>query len=499
MVGIYARVSTEEQARSGFSLNDQIRECRRRAGTDQVIEYIDEGVSGEVLDRPALAKLRKDAKDGVIRKIVCLDPDRLSRKLMHQLLITDEFDRWGIQLVFVNGEYGKTPEGVLFYSMRGAIAEFEKAKINEQMSRGRREKARQGKVLRDFRIYGYNYDRTTQQLVVNEAEAEVVRLVFALFTKPNDKVQGINGIAKYLTERGVPTKRGADVWHRQVVRQMLSNRAYIGEFYQNRWDTEGMLGNKHKPPKERRTMRIRPQTEWIRLPCPAIVEPEVFEQAQQLLMESRRRWAGKSSHSYLLSGLVRCGDCGNTMTGRLAKRWKTAIYRYSDRKSTMGAKKPGCGRSISADELERQVWDAVLAWLRQPESIAETIGLQLDKDLSAEQREIARLEKELEKTKAGRKRLLNLLIENDLQQDLQAAIRELKQREKQLGSQLAELRKQADQAPQPQDLHRFWREAVCYYLQTAPDELNFADKRELLRRVIREIRVYSDKMELHLF
>jgi site-specific DNA recombinase len=62
MIAIYARVSTEEQAKHGYSLQEQIRLCRQKAGTDHVIEYIDEGVSGEFLDRPALTKLRADVK-----------------------------------------------------------------------------------------------------------------------------------------------------------------------------------------------------------------------------------------------------------------------------------------------------------------------------------------------------------------------------------------------------------------------------------------------------
>nr|WP_253901980.1 recombinase family protein [Brevibacillus sp. HB1.3] len=64
-----------------------------------------------------------------------------------------------------------------------------------------------------------------------------------MFTQPNELVQGSNGIA---TNKGVPTKRGASVWHRQVVRQMLMNEAYVGRFYQNKWNTEGMLGNQFR-------------------------------------------------------------------------------------------------------------------------------------------------------------------------------------------------------------------------------------------------------------
>lgn len=297
MIGIYARVSTEEQARSGYSLKEQLRACREKAPTSEIIEYVDEGMSGEFLDRPALIRLRKDIREGIIKVVVCLDPDRLSRKLMNQLILSEEIEKKA-QLIFVNGEYQRTPEGMLFYQMRGAIAEFDKAKITERMSRGRREKARQGKVLRDFQIYGYCYDQENEQFVIDEYEAKVVRLIFELFTNPHQLAQGINGIAKYLTKEKIPTKRRAKQWHRQVVRQILMNRAYIGEFYQNRWNTEGMLGNKYKNSDERVKMTPRPENEWIKVPCPMIVDVELFEHAQVLLKQSRRRWSGIQKNDY---------------------------------------------------------------------------------------------------------------------------------------------------------------------------------------------------------
>lgn len=114
---------------------------------------------------------------------------------MNQLIVSEEIER-NAELVFVNGDYQKTPEGMLFYQMRGAIAEFEKAKINERMSRGRREKARQGKVVKDYLVYRYDYDQESNQLIVNEQEAPIVQLIFELFTTPNNGiVKGINGIA----------------------------------------------------------------------------------------------------------------------------------------------------------------------------------------------------------------------------------------------------------------------------------------------------------------
>ncbi|MDC0765315.1 recombinase family protein [Brevibacillus sp. AG] len=499
MIGIYARVSTEEQAKSGFSLDDQVRECRKKAATSESAEYIDD-VSGEFLDRPALSRLRQDVKDGVITKIVCLDPDRLSRKLMNQLLITDEFDKRGIELVFVNGEYAKTPEGQLFYSMRGAIAEFEKAKINERMSRGRREKARQGRVLRDFQIYGYSYDSEKEQIVINEVEAAVVRLVFDLFTQPNELVQGINGIAVYLTNKGVPTKRGASVWHRQVVRQMLMNEAYVGRFYQNKWNTEGMLGNQFRQPDEKVRMKMRPKEEWISLPCPFIIDEVKFEHAQRLLKESRRRWAGRSFNEYLLSGLVRCGSCGNTMSGRKAKNWSQHVFEYTDVKNTAGAKTKGCGRRVRCEQLDNQVWEAVASWLNNPDEIAAVVEDKVETPF--EQVELERLQKELEKTKTGRKRLLKLFAsgEGDIdEEDIRQELKELKEKEDKLNQRLNELLDQTKQQVDYEYSRNLIQEAAEFYLLKAQDELTFEDKKELIRHVVREVRVFEESVEIFTF
>lgn len=504
MIGIYARVSTEEQARSGYSLQDQLRECRKKAGTSEVIEYVDEGVSGEFLDRPALTKLRQDVREGLITRLICLDPDRLSRRLMNQLLISDEIERHAL-LEFVNGEYLQNPEGRLFYQMRGAISEFEKAKITERFSRGRREKARQGRIVRDYKVYGYSYDNEKSRLVINGYEANIVKLIFDLFTgKSSIKTAGINGIALYLTEMKIPTKRGAKIWHRQVVRQILMNRAYIGEFYQNRWNTEGMLGNKFKDRKERIPMRIRPQQEWILVPCPKIIDSEQFEYARELLNVSRQRWAGSRKHRYLLSGLVRCGICGNTMTGRKIKNWGKYVYQYTDVKNTAGAKSKGCGNKMTAGQLETMVWEEVLGWLNQPDKLA----LCLEQDeckltVSFEEAEIERLEQELENRAKGLKQFLMLIAGGKVtgmsQDEIDAALLEAGQEVKEIKKNLNMFKNLVHNSIQYQLSGDLLKEAAEYYLFKAPAEMRFADKQELIRSVVKEIWVYDDEIRLLAF
>jgi site-specific DNA recombinase len=502
MIALYARVSTEEQAKSGYSLKDQIRQCKQKAGKDsETIEYIDDGYSGEFLERPALSKLRNDIREGLIEKVICYDPDRLSRKLMNQLIVSEEIEKRA-ELIFVNGDYTKTPEGMLFYQMRGAVAEFEKAKINERMSRGRREKARQGKVVKDVKVYGYQYNKEENRIEIHEPEAKIVRLIFELFTDPRGRVKGINGIAHYLMDKCVPTKKGKGVWHRQVVRQILMNETYTGVFYHNKWNTEGMLANKYRDNDEKISMTHRPREDWIAVECPAIIDKETFVFAQKLLKESRRRWAGTSKNQYLLSGLVRCGDCHNTMTGRRSKNWGTYIFEYSDQKNTAGAKNRGCGNKIKCEDLDAFVWEMFVNLMTtKGQSLSEVAATyEAEETVSFEESELERIENELDRIKSGRKRLLNFLTLNaDVvdEDDIRNQLKELKEKEEQLLKIKEEIAALLDSMQNEEFNEEILNETVEQFLQEDnPELLPLEIKQEYLRKIFREIRVHaSGKVE----
>jgi len=519
-IGIYARVSTEEQARSGFSLDSQVREGKKKAGTDNVKLYIDDGYSGEFLERPALTQLRRDVREGLIKKIICYDPDRLARKLMLQLIITEEFDKRGAELIFVNGEYAKTPEGTLFYSMRGAVAEFEKAKINQRMSNGRREKAHKGKVVKNDHTYGYKYNKESGSLEIIEEEAAVVRMIFDFVTKPSfdenfvdgehvsdddirEEIRGFNGIASYLNRNNIPTKRRKGIWHRQTVRQIVMNRTYIGEKVQNKWNTEGMLGNEHRPEEEKVRMKLRDPEEWIIAQCPVIIEREQFEYAQKIITESKRRWAKRGLRNYLLSSILRCGICGNTMCGTRSTNWGKEVFVYTCSKNTVGAKNKGCGRRINISNLDDNVWNTVHHWLNQPDEIASSLS-EIQTSNKKEENEIIVLEKEVEKARSARKRLLKLFAivdeDNDLgEEEIRQELRDWKEKEDKITEQILFLKKQIEFSKEQSYNENILREAVDYYLSKNPDELTLDDKQHLVRMVVREIVVYENSIDILTF
>jgi site-specific DNA recombinase len=456
---------------------------------------MDEGISGEVLDRPGLTKMRESVDAGIITVIVCYDPDRLSRKLMHQLMLDEEFRKKGVELIFVNGEYANTAEGQLFKNMRGAIAEFEKEKIKQRTKGGKLRKAREGKVLGNYGLYGYDFDHEKKTYIINEEQAEIVRSIFNYFTEQRP-FKGINGIANYLTSIGIPTAKGNKVWHRQVVRQILLNISYTGKHPHNKYDAEGDYVRKQSGQKSQQS--IRPEEEWIYVDIPALITKEQFNLAQELLSQSRRRFAKESLNQYLLSGLIRCSDCGNTMVGRQQNNWGKQVPVYSDEKTTSGAKNKGCRNRVKVEELDNEVWKQVLNILDNPEEY-----LQLKQQSTESQflkNEIEKIEKELEKNKKGRKRLLSLVAMSDQidLSDIKEQIEEIQNNENTLQQQYNQFQKELKALGN--NNNEVINKMIEKLKMKHKKNYTFEAKKEVINSLVKQIYVSKEEeVEIHLF
>lgn len=488
MIAIYVRVSTEEQLK-GYSVDGQISDCIELAGTSKVLEYIDDGYTGEILNRPNLTKLLTDVENGVIEKVVCYDPDRLSRKLLNQLLITEKLEKNNVALEFVQSDYKNDAEGQLYFQVRGAFSEFDKAKIKHNTMTGRYRKAQQGLVVKNSGLLGYDYCQDKKTYIVNHQEAKVVQMIFNYFTDPKTFFKGINGIANHLTSIGIPTARGGTVWHRQVVRQILMNESYTGTYYQNRYDTEGDYVKKQAGETFEHG-RLRPREEWLETRIPEIITKEKFDYAQVLLSESRRRYAGYQRHAYLLSGIVRCGRCGETMNGRKRKSHGKAFYVYECRKNYAGIKNKGCGRMMSENKLNNHVWKTVIDLLNNPKRIeAHADTPQKNHNLE----EIEHLKKQIEQSRTGTKRLLTLVSiaeEDDIDiKEVKTKMSELQQQEKQLKIKLSELRQKATHKSRINKTKFTLEETIKYYLTVKGTTLSVSNKQNILRIMLEEIKV----------
>jgi site-specific DNA recombinase len=394
----YARVSSEQQVRKE-TIDSQLQALRQRItadglALDESLGFADEGVSGSVLVRPALERLRDQAAAGAIDRLYVLCPDRLARSYAHQALLVDEFARAGVELVFLDHAHDPTPEGNLLLQVQGVIAEYERAKIQERNRRGMLHAARSGSVsVFGQAPFGYRYvDRKagggTARFEIADDQAEVVRRIFMWVA-----VDGFSlaEVARRLEIQGVATPSGRARWLVSTLASMLANPTYAGT---------AMFGRTRLGPRRETLQRPRrlkdghvrkpvsiyhtDTSEQIAIAVPAIVEPEVFEAARARLAENRKRKrVGVVGATCLLQGLLVCSKCGYAYQGAWSNpKKKPHPYRYYRCGGAVPYRFGGVAvctnKLLNRSRLDAAVWEDVRGLLLEPTRLAAEHRRRLD-------------------------------------------------------------------------------------------------------------------------
>ena len=405
---LYIRVSTDGQVEK-FGLASQETALRRRAqergylivpdGTDEV--FRDDGYSGGDLQRPALARLRDAVHASQVDVALCYDPDRLSRSLSDLLLVADEVEAAGVRLEFVTQDTDQSPEGRMFFAIRGAVAEYEKSKIKERTARGLVEKARQGKVVNPRNLpYGLAFDLGTRQVVIDVERAQVVRFAFRVFVEEG---LSLRRLAVRINELDLVTPTGGSNWSASTVQGWLRNPAYKGDYVQLRTER---VERQHRGPagvRRRTVQRNKAPETWQHVPVPTIIDGAVWEAAQLRLVRNQVLAKLNTRRPYLLQGPIRCGACGRRLSG-----WHgpTGYYRCNHagagRADTLG--RFCTARPLRQEPIEERVWQAISGLLQEPETLVAELKRRQEEDSPTREG----LEYEL---KACRRRLLEIPAE----------------------------------------------------------------------------------------
>lgn len=397
MLAIYARVSTQEQAAKGTSIETQVAECVEKAkgcGFSDWTVYADQGETAAQLDRPALSELRQAVAAGRVEAVIAYDPDRLSRKLAHQLLLAEEFRKLGARLLFVCAEHNTTPEGNMLFQIQGVIAEYEREKIRERTSRGRLAVAKRGQVLpMGAAPFGYSFNAGAGSLTVDPAEAEVVEQIYRWYVAEGLTMRQIG---ERLARFGVPARKGGR-WHVSSVRRILRAEVYRGRLYYNQRRTQFTEGRTAAGNRKRRTFP-RHRSEWVALEVPAIIGAELFRMAQARCDRNRVRAGAFSGGAPLLKGILVCGSCGHRWQVRAhgGQREYRCPQRYPRAFPAVRCESP----ALTADLGDQKVWDSVKKLLFSPAVEAEVVR-------TLESRLNGRLEAELAQLERARSRLLS--------------------------------------------------------------------------------------------
>jgi site-specific DNA recombinase len=322
---LYARVSTDAQQKEG-TIASQLVGLKRQitaAGHVLAAEYIDDGYTGTLLDRPALNRMRADLKTDRFDRVYFLAADRIAREVEYQRIIVGELLKNGKQITINGKDYVQNPENKLTLTMLGAFAEFERAKIIERTTRGRLHRLRMGEMSSNgHRIFGYHYVRKTSTapatLTINEEQAALVRSIFEMFASGN---YGLVTISRHLEERRILTATGRQRWDSNRIKSILKNETYMGTRYFNRI-MHATDANREGKKVIRGKWIFRDRQDWIAVSVPAIVSRELFDKVQDHLREHDARYCQPVTH-YLLRGLVQCGVCGSGCSS--FRRWQKVM------------------------------------------------------------------------------------------------------------------------------------------------------------------------------
>lgn len=465
----YLRVSSSGQAEEGRSgLPRQLLHVHEAALNHRLKipwEYIfaDDDSGFEFNERPDLSRLRQEYRSNRRRAhaVVIEHLDRLSRNAdWHQGYLLDEMKQFGVQAVFWK-QFASRIERVVM----GAVAQdgMEQAKL--RMAQGSILKAKSGRVTAKTPAYGYKFvdsfgnegptAKKDTHYGIREDEAEVVRYIFRKVLEGYP----LRRIAVMLEGMYPPPKRFTH-WEPKMVELIIKRPIYKGEFIAHR-SMEVRIQKDPNPTSLTESVGRtvsrkvqRPPEEWIVVPVPAIVLPEDWEKANQIVAGNKGRHEAVSP--FLLTGLVNCATCGYRYIGRRRKvikgknnvEYTLTNYRCGSRASRVQAvsQKIGCNqKQVSTRILDHAVWSVIYEVLLYPEIM---LGA-LEREFHSEQNEQIRNQ-------------LNFL-EN--------GVRELKLEDEQL---------------------------YKAYLADAFDETEYAEHRSLITAQLQKLQIERDKLETNL-
>lgn len=368
------RVSSEAQAKEGFSLYDQERDIRHHCAARgyPILEILsDDGVSGRIEDRPAILRALHLAEAKAFQVLVLHRVDRAGRANRVIQSLIGRFRDLGIRVEFLDAGNADTKEGRLLINMLGGMAEYAYDELREKTMNARRTKAQLRKVNpTGTPMFGYRVVSMAASAVLDEftgrdgemllvpEEAAVVRRMGELLLDGGS----LTSVARTLNAEGVRSRKG-NPWGPKAVKDILRNPAYSGVWYWGR--------NKCRKVEGTNRVRVepRPSSEWEAIPVPAIFDAPTWNALQERLDQLAAHGAGRPSTLWLLRGAVFCGICrrqdGKPLSccgrrcGRNKERkgYRKREYVCSSRSNSA---REWCGVSGPAITLEREAWTQVL-------------------------------------------------------------------------------------------------------------------------------------------
>ncbi len=311
-VAIYGRVSTEHEAQLS-ALENQLQwyddQVKYHPNWEIYDRYIDEGITGtQAKKRPAFLKMIEDAKHGKFDLIVTREVCRFARNVVDTLVVTRELKGIGVEVFFIDDNiWTMDGDGELRLSLMATLAQEESRKTSERVKAGQKISRDNGVLYGSGNILGY--DRVGGTYVINEEQAETVRMIYDLYLKGYGSVR----IVKILTEQKRKTASGVTKWNISNVMRVIRNATYTGVKCYNKSRSNNFL-------EQKRICNLDMSTyEYVEGDFPAIIPHEIWEKAQKIrerrskpaLVSATRTTHSNRDSKDIWMNILRC-SCGSS-------------------------------------------------------------------------------------------------------------------------------------------------------------------------------------------
>lgn len=321
-VAIYGRVSTEHEAQLS-ALENQLQwyddQVKYHPNWTVCERYIDEGITGtQAKKRPAFLRMIEDARNGKFDLIVTREVCRFARNVVDTLVVTRELKGIGVEVFFIDDNiWTMDGDGELRLSLMATLAQEESRKTSERVKAGQKISRDNGVLYGNGNILGY--DRVGDTYIINEEQAETVRIIFDLYLQGYGSMR----IAKMLTEKKRKTASGIVKWNVSNIMRAIKNATYTGTKCYNKSRSNNFL-------EQKRINNLDMSTyEYVEGDFPAIVSQEVWDKAQKIresrvkpsLVSTTKTTHSKRDSKDIWVNKLRC-SCGSSFR---KDKWHTKL------------------------------------------------------------------------------------------------------------------------------------------------------------------------------
>ena len=419
-VAAYARVSTDmEDQRNSYQSQLQYYTDKMNSNPKWIPTkvYADEGISGtQDYKRNDFMQMINDGENNKFDLLLTKSISRFARNTVDTLKYVRKLKEKNVAVYFEEENINTLDmQGELLLTILSSVAQQESETISSHVKLGLAMKMKRGELVGFHGCYGYNYDKLTKTITVNDEEKRVIQFIFEKFING----YGTSMITRELNEMGIQTKRGNTVWYENTVRKILKNEKYKGDLLQGKTFTVD-------PISHRRLENIGQEQKYlVQNNHEAIVDEETWNRVQEIFEEGSiknrgERNIGPFKRFYAFSGITYCAFCGRPAT---RKDWSSTL---KDKKAwccttvvKQGRKGCNYGKSIPEEMLEKCFLDAFNVLCADKATIIRNFIEKTEPILkeSNATTEIEKLNIKEHDLKEKLKKLLDLKLENSITEE----------------------------------------------------------------------------------